>query len=67
VDQGADERRHEFRTSLNSIQALTRLLLERADGDLTGEQTRQAEFIRKAAQNLTELVNDLLTLSRTRP
>ena len=67
VDQGADERRHEFRTSLNSIQALTRLLLERADGDLTGEQTRQVEFIRKAAQDLTELVNDLLTLSRTRP
>jgi len=67
VDQGADERRHEFRTPLNSIQALTRLLLERADGDLTGEQTRQVEFIRNAAQDLTELVNDLLTLSRTRP
>ena len=56
MDQGADERRHEFRTSLNSIQALTRLLLERADGDLTGEQTRQVEFIRKAKVEAGKIV-----------
>jgi len=55
---------HEFRTPLNSIQALTRLLLERSDGDLTSEQVRQVEFIRKAAQDLTELVNDLLDLAK---
>src|SRR5207244_3808480 len=55
---------HEFRTPLNSIQALTRLLLERSDGGLTSEQTRQVEFIRKAAQDLTELVNDLLDLAK---
>src|SRR5437870_6349915 len=55
---------HEFRTPLNSIQALTRLLLERSDGGLTAERTRQVEFIRKAAQDLTELVNDLLDLAK---
>ena len=55
---------HEFRTPLNSIQALTRLLLERSDGGLTSERTRQVEFIRKAAQDLTELVNDLLDLAK---
>ena len=55
---------HEFRTPLNSIQALTRLLLERSDGDLTPEQVRQVEFIRKASHDLTELVNDLLDLAK---
>src|SRR5262249_56660646 len=54
---------HEFRTPLNSIQALTRLLLDRSDGDLTSEQIRHVEFIRKAAQDLTELVNDLIDLA----
>src|SRR5262249_40104373 len=55
---------HEFRTPLNSIQALTRLLLDRSDGDLTSEQIRQVEFIRKAAQDLTALVNGLLDLAK---
>jgi signal transduction histidine kinase/CheY-like chemotaxis protein len=55
---------HEFRTPLNSILALSRLLEERADGDLTSEQARQVGFIRKAAQDLTELVNDLLDLAK---
>ena len=40
---------HEFRTPVNSILALARLLLERTDGDLTAEQERQVTFIRKAA------------------
>lgn len=55
---------HEFRTPVNSIQALTRLLLDRADGDLTPEQERQVYFIRKAAESLSELVNDLLDLAK---
>lgn len=55
---------HEFRTPLNSIQALTRLLLERVDGDLTPEQERQVHFIRKASESLSELVNDLLDLAK---
>lgn len=55
---------HEFRTPLNSILALSRLLLERSDGDLTPEQQRQVQFIRKAAESLTELVDDLLDLAK---
>lgn len=55
---------HEFRTPLNSINALTRLLLDRADGPLTDEQALQVDFIRKAATELSELVNDLLDLTK---
>ncbi len=55
---------HEFRTPLNSILALSRLLLSGADGPLSPEQEKQAQFIRKAAEMLSELVNDLLDLAK---
>jgi signal transduction histidine kinase/CheY-like chemotaxis protein len=55
---------HEFRTPLNSIMALSRLLLSHTDGGLVPEQEKQVQFIRKAAESLTELVNDLLDLAR---
>ncbi len=55
---------HEFRTPLNSIMALSRLLLDRSDGELATEQETQIRFIRRAAQNLTELVDDLLDLAK---
>ena len=55
---------HEFRTPLNSILALTRLLLDRVDGELSAEQERQIFYIRKSAENLSELVNDLLDLAK---
>jgi signal transduction histidine kinase/CheY-like chemotaxis protein len=55
---------HEFRTPVNSIQALSRMLLDRLDGDLTPEQERQVVFIRKAADDLSDLVNDLLDLAK---
>ena len=55
---------HEFRTPLNAQLALTRLLLDRLDGDLTAEQEKQIRFIRKAAESLLELVNDLLDLAK---
>jgi signal transduction histidine kinase len=55
---------HELRTPLNSILNLTRILLERMDGDLTPEQDRQVAMIRRAASSLIELVNDLLDLAR---
>ncbi len=55
---------HEFRTPLNAILALSRLLLDRTDGDLTEEQEKQVVFVRTAAQDLSELVNDLLDLAR---
>ena len=55
---------HEFRTPVNSIMALTHLLLRRADGDLTSEQEKQVTFIRQAADGLAEMVNDLLDLAK---
>jgi len=55
---------HEFRTPVHSIQALTQLLLERIDGELTSEQEKQIIFIKKAAENLGELINDLLDISK---
>lgn len=55
---------HEFRTPLNSIMSLTRLLLDCLDGDLNPEQEKQVIFIRKAAAGLSELVNDLLDLAK---
>jgi signal transduction histidine kinase len=55
---------HEFRTPLNSILALTRLLLGRTDGDLTAEQEKQVRYIADAAVGLTDLVNDLLDIAK---
>ena len=55
---------HEFRTPLNSIVSLSRLLLDRVDGDLTAEQQKQVTFIREGAESLTALVDDLLDLAR---
>jgi signal transduction histidine kinase/DNA-binding response OmpR family regulator len=55
---------HEFRSPLNSILALSGLLLDRSDGELTGEQEQQANYIRRAARDLLDLVNDLLDLAK---
>ncbi|SAL52007.1 multi-sensor hybrid histidine kinase [Caballeronia turbans] len=55
---------HEFRTPLSSIRALSKLLLDRIDGDLTEEQEKQVRFIRKAAEDLSETVDDLLDLAK---
>jgi signal transduction histidine kinase/CheY-like chemotaxis protein len=55
---------HEFRTPLNSILALSQILLDRMDGNLVPEQEKQVNFIRSSAQDLTDLVNDLLDLAK---
>jgi signal transduction histidine kinase len=55
---------HEFQTPLNSILALTRLLIERTDGELTEEQEKQVKYIREATEDLSELVHDLLDLAK---
>ncbi|MGH7928948.1 MAG: ATP-binding response regulator, partial [Candidatus Binatia bacterium] len=55
---------HEFRTPLNSTLAITQLLLERADGELNEEQEKQVRFVRKGAETLLDLVNDLLDIAR---
>ena len=54
---------HEFRTPLNSMRALSALLLDDRDSPLTAEQRRQVGYIRQAADDLSELVNDLLDLA----
>lgn len=55
---------HEFRTPLNSIYALSNMLLEGTDGPLNEEQTKQAQFIHRSCEQLSELVNDLLDLAK---
>lgn len=55
---------HEFRTPLNSVRALSRLLIDRVDGELGGEQEKQVKLIAKAADDLTSLVDDLLDLAK---
>jgi signal transduction histidine kinase len=56
--------RHEFRIPLNSVLALSRLLLDRIDGDLTAEQERQVGYIKRSTESLLELVNDMLDLAK---
>ena len=55
---------HEFRTPLNSIISLSRLLMDRIDGDLTSEQIKQVRYIESSARDLQEMVNDLLDLAK---
>lgn len=55
---------HEFRTPLNSIISLARLLLGRIEGELTQEQERQVQYIESSARDLQEMVNDLLDLAK---
>jgi signal transduction histidine kinase/DNA-binding response OmpR family regulator len=55
---------HEFRTPLNSIVSLARLLMDRMDGDLSAEQMKQVRYIESSARDLQEMVNDLLDLAK---
>lgn len=55
---------HEFRTPLDSILALSGLLLNRVDGELTEEQEKQVSYIRRSAHDLLGLVDDLLDTAR---
>ena len=55
---------HELRTPLNAILNISSLLLAHVDGPLAEEQDRQVGFIRSAATDLSEMVNDLLDLAR---
>jgi signal transduction histidine kinase len=55
---------HEFRTPLSSILALSRLLLDQVDGPLMPEQQKQVTYIRKSAEGLLELINDLLDIAK---
>jgi signal transduction histidine kinase/CheY-like chemotaxis protein len=53
---------HEFRTPVNSILALVNLLADRLGAG--PEQKDEIYYIRKSAQQLSDLVNDLLDLAK---
>ncbi|GAB3647519.1 sensor histidine kinase [Ramlibacter alkalitolerans] len=55
---------HEFRTPINSIRSITRLLLDRVDGPLSEEQEKQVSFIQQNATEFAEMVDDLLDLAK---
>lgn len=51
---------HELRTPVNTVLSLSRILLDRLDGDLTPEQEKQVSFILRATEHLSDTINDLL-------
>jgi signal transduction histidine kinase len=55
---------HEFRTPLGSILSITGLLADELDGPLAPEQQKQVGFITTAAQELSDMVDDLLDLAK---
>lgn len=55
---------HEFRTPLGSILSITSLLDDELDGPLSPEQHKQVGFVRTAASELSEMVDDLLDLAK---
>lgn len=54
---------HELRTPLNSILLLSKLLASEQQG-LNEKQTQQARVINQAGQDLSQLINDILDLSK---
>src|SRR5262245_15153700 len=55
---------HELRTPLTAIIGYSRLMLRQAPGVLTPKQVDYQEAIYRSAQRLSDLINDLLDVSR---
>ena len=55
---------HELRTPLNSSLILAKLLSENPQQNLTGEQVKFAESIYSAGNDLLNLINDILDISK---
>ncbi|MGH7326310.1 MAG: hybrid sensor histidine kinase/response regulator [Candidatus Rokuibacteriota bacterium] len=55
---------HELRTPLTAIVGYSRLLLRQMHGPLNARQIEHQEAIFRSAQRLTDLINDLLDVSR---
>ena len=55
---------HDLRTPMNAIIGYTRILLRRAKDDLEPRHYRNLENVQVAANNLLDLINDILDLSK---
>ena len=55
---------HELRTPLATMVNLSRILSGAAGSELTAEHRRQSELIRRTAQAMAEIVDDLLDLAK---
>lgn len=55
---------HEFRSPLNAIMGISRIIMKDAGVREDKERLRQVNFIMEAASSLSELVNDLLDIAK---